>query len=120
MSRKRIVILFILSALSFGCSVMQPQTLKGTGQSRVFQASYEQVWDATKIALTSFDLELESANQKSGELVASGRESTLTLSTGPKPTVYIESLGNSALTRVEVVNQELGDDILGTIYSQVR
>ena len=121
--------ILVVVIVSSGCSTITEAPIdKSAGESRVFEAGYDRVWKAAKIAILDYELELISENPRRGELLATSRTSRL--NSGTQVAIYIESVGNSALTRVKVVSdtavasnnstQSWGHQLLGSIHSQVR
>src|ERR1700710_1605019 len=75
MSRPLAAFLAALALLSStGCSTLADgRAAKGSGQARVYNASFEQVWNAVPDALKDLGLKEEGYNKASGYVVARSR-----------------------------------------------
>lgn len=93
---------------STGCSTLaDARAAKGSGQARVYNASFDQVWNAVPVALKELGLKEEGFNKGSGYVVA--RSPVMVGETMPLTpladnlAVFVEKGDSASQTRVEVV-----------------
>lgn len=99
-----IVSILLAAALSSGCATLaDSQAAKGTGMSKVYDQSYDVVWDAVVETVKSSDLALVSENKEKGTILAQGAVSAF--SWGENVAIFVEDAGGKLKTRVEVVNK---------------
>jgi uncharacterized lipoprotein len=111
MSRPIAAVLAALALLSStGCSTLaDTRAAKGSGQARVYNASFEQVWNAVPAALKELGLKEEGYNKGSGYVVA--RSQTMVGEKIPLAgiednlAVFVDKGNSASQTRVEVVAQ---------------
>jgi hypothetical protein len=97
--------LMAMLALSSACSTLaDAQQSKGTGTTRVYQAPYDAVWDATLNAVNTSGLALVSERKTEGKILA--QRGMTAFSYGENVAIFVESAPNQEGTRVEVVNKK--------------
>jgi uncharacterized lipoprotein len=95
-----------LLALSFttGCATLADATAaRGQGMSRVYDQSYDVVWDAVNAAIKDTDLKVASANKDAGTILAQGAISAF--SWGENVAIFVDRVDGKVSTRVEIVNK---------------
>jgi uncharacterized lipoprotein len=93
---------------STGCSTLADAlAAKGSGQARVYNASFDQVWNAVPEALKELGLKEEGFNKSSGYVVARGAvkvgETVPVAGLGDNLAVFVDKANGTSQTRVEVV-----------------
>lgn len=93
-----------------GCTTLaDARAAKGSGQSRVYNASFDQVWDAVPVALKELGLKEEGFSKGSGYVVArdaaplSAGLSDARL--GDNVAIFVDKADSAGKTRVEVVSK---------------
>ncbi len=96
-------IVMALATLS-GCSTMaDARAAKGSGVAREYSAPVDVVWNAMPQVLTDLGLDLAGENKEEGYILAQ-RSMTL-FSYGENVAIFIKSIGDATMTRVEVVSK---------------
>ena len=94
----------VLLLFTSGCSTLaDAQAARGSGASRIYDKSYDEVWVAVIDTIKSSDLALVSENKEKGSILAQGAISAF--SWGENVAVFVEDVGGKARTRVEVLNK---------------
>lgn len=93
---------------STGCSTLaDARAAQGSGQARVYNAPFDQVWNAVPVALKELGLKEEGFNKGSGYVVARSPvmvgESMPLAGVADNLAVFVEKGGSASQTRVEVV-----------------
>ncbi|MDB5764557.1 MAG: hypothetical protein JWQ21_3552 [Herminiimonas sp.] len=107
MFRKTITIFFTIAALvsATGCSTLaDARGAKGSGVSRVYEASAETVWKAMPTVLSEVGLQLVGDNRTEGYILA--QRGITAFSYGENVAIFIESVGGVTKTRVEAVSKK--------------
>jgi hypothetical protein len=107
---RHIAALFAAVALlsSTGCSTLaDTRAAKGSGQARVYNASYDQVWNAVPVVLKDLGLKEEGFNKGSGYVVARSEmklgETMPVAGLADNLAVFVDKADSAGQTRVEVV-----------------
>lgn len=107
MKRIFTALLLFIAICNTGCvttyTLADAQNSKGLGSSKIYDRSYEVVWNAVIETLKTTDLSLVSENKETGKILAQ-RGMTL-VSHGENVAIYVEKLENITKTRVEIVNK---------------
>jgi uncharacterized lipoprotein len=93
---------------STGCSTLaDARAAKGSGQARVYNASFDQVWNAVPEALKELGLKEEGFNKASGYVVARSAvkvgETVPVAGLDDNLAVFVDKGNSASQTRVEVV-----------------
>jgi len=110
---KNIVVLITALGLLFsaaGCTTLaDARAAKGSGLSRVYDASYDKVWNAVPQVLKEMGLKEEGNNKAAGYVVAQNPVSFLRGTSLARPSeniaIFVDKLDESGKTRVEVVSK---------------
>ncbi len=87
-----------------GCTTLaDAQRARGTGQSKIYNAPAEKVWDAMQSVITAVGLDYVGENRTEGYVLA--QRGISLFSYGENVAIYIEAPGESN-TRVEVVSKK--------------
>ncbi len=98
------LILIILSLSVSGCNtLLDAANSKGSGKYRIYNKSYDTVWNTTIKTVNASSLDLIVANKEEGKILAEGAISGF--SWGEKVAIFIERIGNKIKTRVEVISK---------------
>jgi outer membrane murein-binding lipoprotein Lpp len=90
--------------LNSGCSTLaDAKAAKGSGTVRVYEQSYDVVWNAVVACIKESNLALVSESKESGTLLAQGAMSAF--SYGENVAVFVERIDGKISTRVEVINK---------------
>lgn len=107
---KPIASLFAAVALvaSAGCSTLaDTRAARGSGQARVYNASFEQVWNAVPLALKELGVKEEGFSKGSGYVVARSPvmvgENIPVAGVADNLAIFVDKGDNARQTRVEVV-----------------
>lgn len=109
MSRPVVALFAALALLSTtGCSTLaDARAAKGSGQARMYSASFDQVWDAVPGALKELGLKEEGYNKGSGYVVARSPvmvgENIPLAGVADNLAVFVDQGDSAGRTRVEVV-----------------
>jgi len=88
-----------------GCATMADSiAAKGTGQYRVYDKSFDEVWVAVIDIVTGTKLSLVTKNKQAGQILA--QQGVSAFSYGENVAIFIESIGAEVRTRVEVVSKK--------------
>jgi hypothetical protein len=107
MLRKILVALAAIMAvvLMSSCSTLaDARAGKGTGTSREYAASLDSVWKAMPVVLADLKLPMVGENKQEGYILA--QRGVTAFSYGENVAIFVESIGDSAKTRVEVVSKK--------------
>ena len=110
-----ITVVLLTLLVGVGCSsINDVSSARGTGSVRIYDRSFDTVWDAVIAELESQDLELVSEDRERGEILA--QQGITAFSYGEKIAVFIKSAGgNNPGTRVEIVSKAaLSANLLAT------
>ena len=93
-----------------GCSTLaDARAAKGSGEARVYSASFDQVWDAVPEALKELGLKEEGYSKGSGYVVARSAppmKNVITTPTlGDNVAIFVDKADAAGKTRVEVVSR---------------
>lgn len=128
--RNIIRILTILSLVLFlngFVTITDSISAKSTEQSKVYEKSYDAVWNAIVDIVRTSELDLVSTNRESGQIVA--REKVDALSYGDNVTIFVEKQESGAKIKVGiesdamatfVSSQNWGTYILGKLDTKLR
>jgi uncharacterized lipoprotein len=107
---RQIAALFAAFALvaSAGCSTLaDTRAAKGSGQARVYNAPFEQVWNAVPEALKELGVKEEGVNKNAGYVVARSPmmvgEKVPVAGVSDNLAIFVDKGDNARQTRVEVV-----------------
>jgi hypothetical protein len=111
---KNIVALIMALGLLFsaaGCTTLaDARAAKGSGQSRVYDASFERVWDTVPEVLKELGLREEGNNKAAGYVVAQRPMELVRGTALARPdenvAIFIEKVNGVPKTRVEVVSKK--------------
>jgi hypothetical protein len=111
---KNIVALITTLGLLFsvaGCTTLaDARAAKGSGQSRVYDAPFEQVWDTVPEVLKELGLKEEGNNKAAGYVVAQSPMPLVRGTALARPddnvAIFVEKLNGGPKTRVEVVSKK--------------
>lgn len=109
MSRPLAALIAAVALLSStGCSTLaDARAAKGSGQARVYNASFDQVWNAVPEALKDLGLKEEGFNKGSGYVVARSAvkvgETYPVAGLADNLAVFVDKADSAGQTRVEVV-----------------
>jgi uncharacterized lipoprotein len=108
--QRHIATLFAAVALlsSTACSTLaDARASKGSGEARIYNASFDKVWNAVPDALKELGLKEEGYNKGSGYVVARSPvmvgEKTQVTGLADNLAVFVDKADNGSQTRVEVV-----------------
>ena len=105
---KRILVIFMaLAAAAFmsGCSTLaDARSAKGTGTSREYSASVDEVWKAMPKVLADLSLPMVGDNKTEGYILA--QRGITAFSYGENVAIFVESVNGVTRTRVEVVSKK--------------
>ena len=88
-----------------GCATMADSiSAKGTGQYRVYEKSFDEVWEAVISVVTGTQLSLVTKNKETGQILA--QKGVSALSYGENVAIFVERVGSVVRTRVEVVSKK--------------
>ncbi len=93
-----------------GCTTLaDARAAKGSGQSRVYNASFDQVWSAVPEALKDLGLKEEGFNKGSGYVVARDAKPMASAipdaRLGDNVAIFVDKADSAGKTRVEVVSK---------------
>ena len=93
-----------------GCSTLgDARAAQGTGQVRVYNASFDQVWNAVPAALKDLGLKEEGYSKGSGYVVARGatpvKGVAASANLADKVAIFVDKADSAGKTRVEVVSK---------------
>nr|WP_314623616.1 hypothetical protein [uncultured Noviherbaspirillum sp.] len=109
MSRKIAALLAAVTlAFSAGCSTLaDTRAAKGSGQARVYNSPFEQVWNAVPEALKELGVKEEGVNKNAGYVVARSPmmvgEKIPVAGVADNIAIFVDKGDNARQTRVEVV-----------------
>ena len=105
---KKILVAFVafaVMALMSGCSTLaDARSAKGTGSSREYSASVDEVWKALPTVLSELSLPLVGDNKAEGYILA--QRGITAFSYGENVAIFVESVNGVTRTRVEVVSKK--------------
>ena len=107
MLKNIVAVVAALAMLSFtsGCATLaDAEAAKGTGTSREYAASMDQVWSAIPTVLSELHLSLVSQNRAEGTILA--QRGVTPLSYGENVAIFVEPVAGSTRTRVEIVSKK--------------
>lgn len=118
---KKISLLFIMlvSIASTGCSTLaDARTAKGTGATRVYDATPDAVWTALPKAVKDVGLDYVGDNRNDGYALAQRGMSAF--SYGENVAMFVEPTGSKDKTKVEVVSKKtLATNVFATNWESV-
>lgn len=89
-----------------GCTTLaDARAAKGSGVSRTYAASKEEVWKAVPSVLVALGLQLVSDNKQEGYILA--QRGMTAFSYGENVAIFVESIGGVTKTRVEIVSKKV-------------
>ena len=93
-----------------GCSTLaNVRAAQGSGSAQVYNASFDQVWNAVPVALKELGLKEEGFNKGSGYVVARGatpvKGVTASANFADKIAIFVDKADGAGKTRVEVVSK---------------
>jgi uncharacterized protein YceK len=98
-------IAFAVVALMSGCSTLaDARSAKGTGLSREYSASVDEVWKTLPSVLSELSLPLVGDNKAEGYMLA--QRGMTAFSYGENVAIFVESVNGVTRTRVEVVSKK--------------
>ena len=99
-----IIFIIFMAAFISGCSTLaDAQLAKGSGSSRVYDKSYDVVWNAVIEVVHATGLPIVAENKDKGSILAQGAISAF--SWGENVAIFVENVDGKIKTRVEVVNK---------------
>jgi uncharacterized protein YceK len=105
---KRILVIFMAfaaAAFMSGCSTLaDARSAKGTGTSREYSASVDEVWKAMPKVLADLSLPMVGDNKTEGYILA--QRGITAFSYGENVAIFVESVNGVTRTRVEVVSKK--------------
>jgi len=105
---KKILVAFIAfaaMAVMSGCSTLaDARSAKGTGASREYSASVDEVWKVMPSVLSELSLPLVGDNKAEGYILA--QRGMTAFSYGENVAIFVESVNGVTRTRVEVVSKK--------------
>ena len=105
---KKILVVFIalaVTAFMSGCSTLaDARSAKGTGSTREYSASVDEVWKAMPTVLAELSLPLVGDNKAEGYILA--QRGITPFSYGENVAIFVESVNGVTRTRVEVVSKK--------------
>lgn len=107
MLNKTILSFTLLAAALFtsGCSnLADARAAKGTGVSREYAATADATWTAVPQVLKEISLPLVTENRQQGYILA--QRGLSMLSYGENVAIFIDSVANTVMTKVEVVSKK--------------
>lgn len=97
--------LLIASIVSTGCTTLaDAKNAKGTGQKVVYQATFEQIWNAMPEVVTEAGLEFIAANPSDNSILA--QRGITAFSYGENVAIFVEIVTKGETTSVEVVSKK--------------
>jgi hypothetical protein len=100
----KLLIIFTLSILTSGCNTLADSiAAKGSGEYRIYDESYDVVWDATTDIIQSSSIDLISADKKRGKILAQG--GITPISWGENVAIFIETIKDQTKTRIEIISK---------------
>lgn len=93
-------VLFLIGCATIVDSISE----KGTGQFRVYEKSFDTVWNAVLEVVSASKLQLVSENRENGQILA--QEGMSAFSYGENVAIFVEKQGSEEKTRVEVVSKK--------------
>lgn len=88
-----------------GCATMADSiSAKGTGPYRVYDESFDKVWEAVIDVVTGTKLSLVTKNKQTGQILA--QQGISAFSYGENVAIFVERVGSEVRTRVEVVSKK--------------
>lgn len=95
----------IASTLIAGCTTLaDAKKAKGTGEKAIYNASFEELWDAIPNVVTSVGLEFVSANESDHSILA--QRGVTAFSYGENVAIFVEVVTEGDKTSVEVVSRK--------------
>ncbi len=107
MIRKLFGIFMALATVAFmaGCSnLADARAGKGTGTSREYAASLDEVWRAMPVVLAALSLPMVGDNKAEGYILA--QRGMTAFSYGENVAIFVESVNGVTRTRVEIVSKK--------------
>lgn len=93
-----------MSLFVSGCATLaDAKASKGSGEFKVYEKSYDVVWDAVIETVNQSNLEIVTEDRERGLVLAQGAVSAF--SWGENVAIFVESVDGKIRTRVEVVNK---------------
>lgn len=106
---KKFLVTFFAAAIllsASGCSTLaDARAAKGSGVSRTYAASQDEVWKAVPSVLMALGLQLVSDNKQEGYILA--QRGITAFSYGENVAIFVESIGGVTKTRVEIVSKKV-------------
>jgi hypothetical protein len=100
----KLLIIFTLLILTSSCSTLADSiAAKGSGEYRIYNESYNIVWDTTMDIIQSSSIDLVSANKERGEILAQG--GITPISWGENVAIFIENIKDQTKTRIEIISK---------------
>ncbi|MFN5350542.1 MAG: hypothetical protein ACK499_09670 [Betaproteobacteria bacterium] len=97
--------LFAAALFTSGCSnLADARAAKGTGVSREYAATADATWTAVPEVLKEISLPLVTADRQQGYILA--QRGLSMLSYGENVAIFIDSVANTVMTKVEVVSKK--------------
>lgn len=105
MKKLILIVAALLAAASItGCASMADATsARGQGMVRVYDQSYDTVWDALTMSVKDTDLTVVSADKATGTLLA--KRAMTAFSWGENVAIFVDRVTGKVSTRVEIVNK---------------
>ncbi len=89
-----------------GCATMADSiAAKGSGQYRVYDKSFDEVWEAVIGVVRDTQLSLVNENKKTGQILA--QQGFSAFSYGENVAIFVERVRSELRTRVEVVSKKV-------------
>lgn len=90
-----------------GCStISDAQASKGSGSSRIYEVSFDKIWETIPVTLNEIGLKKAGDNKAEGYVTAQGSMSLV--SYGENVAIFVEKLTSTTVkTRVEVVSKKV-------------
>jgi hypothetical protein len=108
MAIKSLSALFMVFALLFqpGCAtVSDAESVRGTGEARVYPRSKELVWDVVMDVLGTTSLKIVAEDRDKGVIMA--KRGVTGFSYGERVTIFVDAINDGTATRVELVNKRV-------------
>jgi hypothetical protein len=102
---KLVGVVFVFLCIQ-GCATMTDSiAAKGSGQYRVYDKSFDEVWEAVIGIVRGTQLSLVNKNKQTGQILA--QQGFSAFSYGENVAIFIERIGSELRTRVEVVSKKV-------------
>jgi len=102
----QVALVAVALGLVSGCATLaDAQAAKGTGTTKTYAVEYDVAWDALLDVVKSSGLQLVAENKDEGTILA--QRSITAFSWGERVAIFVEKMGDTVATRVEVVNKRV-------------